>query len=923
MSDDLLDILSGGKEKIARDPVDFVVRTVYGEADPDPASRQAVAGVIVNRAKKKGKGYDEVVLEPGQFEPWGDPKARARMEALKPDSPEYRQIAAEIAPVLSGEVSVPYDHFYAPEVLKGRGQSAPAWDNGSGTKVGSQLFFALGDAAPAADLGAMLGGVDQAAADKAWKAFAGGSSVTAGGNLLDAAEVSLSGDRYVASDTGSAITPEQQKTYLTLANGNLLSADAPSGSVNRPWVRRGMKGETFKPGEFYIDIDGALRQEPGAENAGGGLAGGFGQGVGDVVNSLAKIAPLTADSELGNRLEANRLIYDASIGNDIAAKAGRFGGQVVGATPFMMAGGGALGALGSGVARAAPAAAPALEFIAGNAGVGGNMLYRGASLATQGAAQGAGATALVHGATDAPLEQQMSAGGVIGAALGPAAPVARYAGNRLLGPRLAGGVAPEMQQATYEAAQTLPVPVPLTQGQITLAPAQQMSENALLRGAHGDGAAQIMREQAGRTQAALRGNVDAITGRMTGGVPLETGEGGALVSNKLNTAYDAAKKEIDVAYDAARAAADGAYLPAAERGVMTQGVREALRDVEISGVPRVKSILDTLDQSPTSSTFTPTDIFDARAKLSTLRAGNDAVEAMAAGKAVRAIDTYIDDALTRDMIQGDANVVQAWKAAIGKRREFGKLFEGDDLINGLTERTLHGEGRTMKVSPEDAANYIFNRSNLGFVGKKDLSRDLARLKGVLGEDSAEWGALRAEAFSRIARAGEGAPEGGAAQFSGQKFFKAWSDAKAKDPQIVRTLFTAEERDIIDQFAEVAQRATTPVKGGDNASNSGVYVVAMAKRALENLGTMTGGAVGSVGGPGGAAVGAGVGRAFDTFMRDVGAVVKARKATLGAKPVAPKIGQPNRLFDKVATPAAAIAGNRLIMSPQSPEPEARP
>ena len=28
-----------------------------------------------------------------------------------------------------------------------------------------------------------------------------------------------------------------------------------------------------------------------------------------------------------------------------------------------------------------------------------------------------------------------------------------------------------------------------------------------------------------------------------------------------------------------------------------------------------------------------------------------------------------------------------------------KLFEGDDLINGLTERSLHGEGRTLKVAP--------------------------------------------------------------------------------------------------------------------------------------------------------------------------------------------------------------------------------
>lgn len=910
MSDDLLSILTGGKEKLARDPVDYVVRTVYGEADPDTASRQAVAGVIVNRAKKKGKGYDEIVLEPGQFEPWGDAKARARMEALDPASEEYQAIARDVAPVLSGEVTVPYDHFYAPEVLKGRGQSTPDWDDGTGTKVGTQLFFALGDGGPGPNLGAMLGTADQKAADEAWASFTSGGKPD--GNLLDASETKIVDGKVFVGDTGKPLTPEQQETYLAMANGQVLNPDAPAGSVNRPWVRRGaVEGsghiESFKPGEYYIDLDGVLKQEPGPNVPTIGFGQAMGRGGLDVLHSIADLAPFAGDSELRARLEANRLIYDAAE-HGLSAKAGRFGGQVLGAAPIMAAGAPVLG-----VARTAlPAAAPALDFIGGQAG--GNLLMRGASMGTAGALEGAGAATLVHSANDAPLANQIALGSAFGSVGRPVLAGLGHVGNRMFNPQAIGGAEPAAQRLVYTQAQDLPVPVPLTQGQITLAPAQQMSENALMRGVKGDAAAQVMRDFAAEQQGALRGNVDAITGRITGGSSVEAGEGGAAVSKALNQKYDAAKTAIDEAYTKARAAADGAYLPAEERSVMAATIREATREIDLSGTPRVKSILDGLDESPTSSTFTPLDIFDARAKLTTLRASSDGPEALAASRSVKAIDAYIDDALTRDLISGDEGVVQAWRDAIGKRREFGKLFEGDDLINGLTERTLHGDGRALKVAPEDAANYIFNRSNLGFIGKRDLARDLTRLRTVLGPDSAEWGALRGEALMRFARAGEGAPEGGVAQFSGQKFLKAWNDAKSKDPQIIRTLFTAEERELIDQFAEVAQRATTPVKGGDNASNSGVYVAALTRKFFENMGTMGGGAVGSVGGPGGAAVGAGIGRAFDTFMRDVRAVVQARKATAGAKPAAPPTPK-NKLIgalvDSATHAAPVIAGNNLV------------
>lgn len=247
--------------------------------------------------------------------------------------------------------------------------------------------------------------------------------------------------------------------------------------------------------------------------------------------------------------------------------------------------------------------------------------------------------------------------------------------------------------------------------------------------------------------------------------------------------------------------------------------------------------------------------------------------------------------------------------ALGSAADYGRLFEGDDLIEGLTERVSRGGGSTLKVDPEEAANYILNRSDLGFVGKKNLGRDLKRLRGVLGDQSDEWNGLRAEVFSRLAKAGEGTGEGGAIQFSGQKFLKSWEKAKRDDPHVIGIMFTPDERKLIDQFAEVSQVVTTPVKGGDNASNSAIT----AKRLLGPMGrflSVSGGAGGgaTLGGAPGAAAGA----AFGFLMKELGDILaagKAKRFTYDAKPVAaPDLPTlKNSLLGTAASSAGQTAG----------------
>lgn len=131
------------------DPVtDQIVRTVYGEAgDESPTGQQAVASVIRNRAQQSGMDPTSVIFAPGQFEPWNNPKTRAKLEALDPASPEYQSILKTIRPTLDGTAADPTGgatHFYSPTAQAALGRQPPSWGQGPAQVIGGHQFYKLG-----------------------------------------------------------------------------------------------------------------------------------------------------------------------------------------------------------------------------------------------------------------------------------------------------------------------------------------------------------------------------------------------------------------------------------------------------------------------------------------------------------------------------------------------------------------------------------------------------------------------------------------------------------------------------------------------------------------------------------------------------------------------------------------------------------
>lgn len=231
----------------------------------------------------------------------------------------------------------------------------------------------------------------------------------------------------------------------------------------------------------------------------------------------------------------------------------------------------------------------------------------------------------------------------------------------------------------------------------------------------------------------------------------EAADAGPMISGAMEGRFNQAQQGVNAAYDTARSAsADQAHVPMTEKPVIAANLREAVAGYDPLSVPRVSRELDRIDNL---GTVTARDLFEARTRLTNLRMSNDAVEAGAAGKAVRALDGEIDR--VEPSMTGEPGAVQSWRAAIASRRAMGQQFEGGDLIHRLTEQVNRGGGMTLAVAPEDAANHIFGRTPLGFIGKPNAVRDIGRLRSVLGPDSPEWKAASGEVYNRLITASTG------------------------------------------------------------------------------------------------------------------------------------------------------------------------
>ncbi len=387
-------------------------------------------------------------------------------------------------------------------------------------------------------------------------------------------------------------------------------------------------------------------------------------------------------------------------------------------------------------------------------------------------------------------------------------------------------------------ASSLPVEVPLTRGNVTRANSDQLFEDAASKGAFGRSVESIVTGARQEQQAALRANVEAIQEQVAGGARqvIERGQGGVIAQQALEELRRNALTVVDDAYGLARsngqAGLRGQAIPRLafnlERAAFTR-VDDA---AEIPSAMRQLERLRTLGADVGEDGAVLADaLFRWRKTVTNL--SNDLqrtspADANALADMRQAFDTQIVDIVERGLLEGNDDAVDLWLNAIRTRREFGNVWEAVDkdapnyLVDLLTQTIRDGETAVLKVAPERAANVIFGASRAGLSTNPALARQLQRLRGVLIEGGRRdaWDALREEAMVRLFNQAEGVFDISSAtrSFSGARLATAIDNAMTQNAPVMRTLFSQDELNLLEQLKRVAV-SLEPRPGGANRSNT--------------------------------------------------------------------------------------------------------
>lgn len=136
-----------GLQTITESDLDWVARTVWGEAEGEPLEGKiAVASVIYNRARNPrwwGKNIKDACLTAKQFSAWNDSSNRRnRMGEPDLNDPIFRECFTAAVIAIDHDPTDGADHYYAHKTL----QDPPAWAEGrDGVVIGGHTFYKLRD----------------------------------------------------------------------------------------------------------------------------------------------------------------------------------------------------------------------------------------------------------------------------------------------------------------------------------------------------------------------------------------------------------------------------------------------------------------------------------------------------------------------------------------------------------------------------------------------------------------------------------------------------------------------------------------------------------------------------------------------------------------------------------------------------------
>jgi len=394
--------------------------------------------------------------------------------------------------------------------------------------------------------------------------------------------------------------------------------------------------------------------------------------------------------------------------------------------------------------------------------------------------------------------------------------------------RLSAGAMPESALVTEQAAQ-LPTPIPLSRGQVTGSERQQVLESQILSGEFGEAPRSEMKRQVEAQRQAIVQNVDQIKQELAGQSPIVTqsGEGGAAAQESLTSMRKVETKAADDLYDAATASK--AFVNPNVSGNAGQKIIDGLsKDFSRINAPQTFSILDDVSNM-ISEGQSINNIYAKRSILSN-QAKQAGPEGGSAGRALRLFDEQMYDLATNNLLYGDPSSVYNWSAAIKSYRELKSKWDDNGILKKLTETGNRDGNNVLNVSTDAAARAILGDSFGRISTRNNLLTDLNTLKNTLPEN--DWNQIRQEAFVLLTNDFAGIVDGNVT--AAGRVDTAWNNARKNmsGTGVLETLFSKEERKLIDNFVKISRLATTRAA---NRSFTGSAIANYVRSIAQSLG----------------------------------------------------------------------------------------
>lgn len=512
----------------------------------------------------------------------------------------------------------------------------------------------------------------------------------------------------------------------------------------------------------------------------------------------------------------------------------------------------------------------------------------------------------------------------------PLSPATRAGGG------FAGVAPPPRPVPTPPTMPTGPLGVVLSEGQSTRSLPLIQKEQSALRGVDGQAAqarAQQFADQQAQQVAAAKNTVSSGLdqfGQQIANGPQQAGE---IAQNAIQSTAAMRKAQVSKAYDTANELPGeihaGAFegitnkiksdLSAGDNPViiddkLTPFASRAIQDVEnrVSQL-KVQNRADPFGQPSQEDIqgLTLKAVDQMRRRLSSFRSdafkSGNAADGRAASAVVDAFDTQIDNAVNGGLFRGDPAAVEAWNTARSAHADYKSTFAAgkNDPAGRVVERIL-GKGNNPAAIPNDVADFLYGSS-----GVNPGSLNVAvtqKVRGILGDQSPEWSAVKQGLFSRLVETPEGVADMGPGKIAQR--LNQFLNGGGKE--LADSMYNGMERTLIKQFADLNRALEVP-QAGANWSNTAAFLAPLLKSATGRISALVGGLLHHVplAGPAAAALVDNMG----------GAVTNAQNARQIAKQMplviesAQKFARAMDLYNKRQDPpikvAVSMAANNLV------------